>query len=98
MHASARSDFAPADPHRGRAVLNPPDRPSTPCDQRADGVRDCGVAGGPSGTVTFLFTDIEGSTRLWLDHPEAMVAALARHDAILRESIESVRGRVFDDR
>ena len=37
----------------------------------------------PSGTVTFLFTDIEGSTRLWEEHPEAMQAALARHDAIL---------------
>ncbi len=36
----------------------------------------------PSGTVTFFFTDIEGSTRLWELHPEAMKAALARHDAI----------------
>src|SRR5438046_985908 len=36
----------------------------------------------PSGTVTFLFTDIEGSTRLWEQHPEAMRAALARHDAL----------------
>ncbi len=34
----------------------------------------------PSGTVTFLFTDIEGSTRLWEDHPDAMRDALARHD------------------
>ena len=39
----------------------------------------------PSGTVTFLFTDLEGSTRLWEEHPEAMQAALARHDEILRE-------------
>src|SRR5579862_8413681 len=36
----------------------------------------------PMGTVTFLFTDIEGSTRLWEEHPEAMQAALARHDAL----------------
>ena len=36
----------------------------------------------PTGTVTFLFTDIEGSTRLWEQHPEAMRAALARHDAL----------------
>jgi class 3 adenylate cyclase len=36
-----------------------------------------------SGTVTFLFTDIEGSTRLWEEHPEAMSQALARHDTIL---------------
>ena len=37
----------------------------------------------PTGTVTFLFTDLEGSTRLWEEHPEAMKGALARHDAIL---------------
>ena len=34
----------------------------------------------PSGTVTFLFTDIEGSTRLWQEQPDAMRPALARHD------------------
>jgi class 3 adenylate cyclase len=48
----------------------------------------------PSGTVTFLFTDIEGSTRLWEAYPEAMRAALARHDALLREAIESHGGYV----
>ena len=49
----------------------------------------------PSGTVTFLFTDIEGSTQLWEQHPEAMKLALARHDAILRETIETNHGHVF---
>ena len=48
----------------------------------------------PSGTVTFLFTDVEGSSRLWEEHPEAMRAALARHDEIVREAIESHRGHV----
>ena len=48
----------------------------------------------PSGTVTFLFTDIEGSTRLWEDHPEAMQGALARHDAILRTAIVDHDGHV----
>jgi class 3 adenylate cyclase len=48
----------------------------------------------PSGTVTFLFTDLEGSTRLWQDHPEAMQAALARHDDIVRAAIESPGGYV----
>ncbi len=43
----------------------------------------------PSGTVTFLFTDIEGSTRRWEDDPDAMRVALARHDAIVREAIAS---------
>src|SRR5277367_4419592 len=49
----------------------------------------------PTGTVTFLFTDIEGSTRHWDQQPEAMKAALARHDAILRSSIEAHGGHVF---
>src|SRR5678815_1979790 len=49
----------------------------------------------PSGTVTFLFTDIEGSTRLAQEHPEEMPELLARHDAILNESIEKHHGFVF---
>jgi predicted ATPase/class 3 adenylate cyclase len=49
----------------------------------------------PTGTVTFLFTDIEGSTRLWQEKPEAMSLANARHDAILRETIESNDGYIF---
>ena len=42
----------------------------------------------PAGTITFLFTDIEGSTKLWERCPDAMRPALARHDALLRGSIE----------
>ncbi len=49
----------------------------------------------PAGAVTFLFTDIQGSTRLWEQYPDAMRAALARHDALLRGSIEANDGRVF---
>jgi len=49
----------------------------------------------PRGTVTFLFTDIEGSTQLWEQHPQAMRAALARHETILRQQIAAHRGRVF---
>jgi predicted ATPase/class 3 adenylate cyclase len=49
----------------------------------------------PRGTVTFLFTDIEGSTQLWEQHPAAMPAALARHDRLLREAIETHGGHVF---
>lgn len=49
----------------------------------------------PSRTVTFLFTDIEESTRLWEQHPEAMQQALAHHDSLLRQAIESHRGSVF---
>ena len=46
----------------------------------------------PTGTVTFLFTDIEGSTKLWEQFPDAMKAALARHDAILQEAIQQNNG------
>ena len=47
-----------------------------------------------TGTLAFLFTDIAGSTRLWEDMPTAMADALARHDVILREAIESADGMV----
>jgi predicted ATPase/class 3 adenylate cyclase len=46
----------------------------------------------PTGTVTFLFTDIEGSTRLWETQRAAMQQALAHHDAIMRDAIESNDG------
>jgi predicted ATPase/class 3 adenylate cyclase len=49
----------------------------------------------PTGTVTFLFTDVEGSTKLWERYPEAMQAAIARHDQILREVMEAGDGYVF---
>jgi class 3 adenylate cyclase len=48
----------------------------------------------PSGTLTFCFTDIEGSTYLWEQHPRAMPAALVRHDAMLREAIQAHHGLV----
>src|SRR5687767_10851192 len=49
----------------------------------------------PTGTVTFLFTDIEGSTRLSQQYPEAMPVLLARHNAILSQAIEAHNGLVF---
>ena len=49
----------------------------------------------PSGTVTFLFTDIEGSTRRWEEEPDAMQMALAAHDEVLRAAIEARRGWLF---
>jgi class 3 adenylate cyclase len=53
------------------------------------------MSGLPSGTVTLLFTDVEGSTRLWEAERDAMAAALRRHDEILRSAIEQVGGYVF---
>lgn len=49
----------------------------------------------PTGTVTFLFSDIEGSTRRWERYPDGMPTALARHDAMMRAAIESGGGYVF---
>src|SRR6476619_1835494 len=50
----------------------------------------------PSGTVTFLFTDLETSTRLWEERPEAAMSdALARHDAILHGAVERQGGVVY---
>jgi predicted ATPase/class 3 adenylate cyclase len=46
----------------------------------------------PIGTVALLFTDIEASTRLWQEHPDAMRPALARHDELLRQSIDDHHG------
>jgi predicted ATPase/class 3 adenylate cyclase len=48
----------------------------------------------PTGTVTFLFTDIEGSTTRWEHQPEAMRVALARHDALVRAAIQQHDGHV----
>jgi class 3 adenylate cyclase len=42
----------------------------------------------PTGTVTFLFTDLVGSTRLWEEHPEAKRRSLTRHDEILRAAVD----------
>ncbi len=53
------------------------------------------AAAPPSGTITFLFTDIEGSTQLWEKHPQAMPIALERHNQILRRAMESHGGFVF---
>ncbi|MCB0232211.1 MAG: adenylate/guanylate cyclase domain-containing protein, partial [Anaerolineae bacterium] len=49
----------------------------------------------PNGLVTFLFTDVEGSTGLFQRYPDAMPAALARHDAIIRASVTAHHGKVF---
>jgi class 3 adenylate cyclase len=49
----------------------------------------------PTGVVTFLFTDIEGSTRLWEHYPNDMPAALARHDDIMSQAIGYHQGVVF---
>jgi predicted ATPase/class 3 adenylate cyclase len=67
----------------------PPSTPSAPA-ERFERI----AVNAPSGTVTMLMTDIEGSTRLWEEYPEEMAIALRRHDEILRRSIEEQEGHV----
>src|ERR1700677_1777087 len=52
-------------------------------------------AAAPSGVVTFLFTDVEGSTRRWEADAEGMRNALAAHDEVLRKAIEGHGGWLF---
>ncbi len=53
------------------------------------------MAAAPSGVVTFLFTDVEGSTRRWEADADAMRAALAAHDEVLRKAIAAHDGFLF---
>src|SRR5438445_642167 len=49
----------------------------------------------PAGIITFLFTDIEQSTRRWEEQPDAMRLALARHDSTLKSAVEGHGGSLF---
>jgi len=49
----------------------------------------------PNGVVTFVFSDIEGSTRLWESDPEAMRRSLARHDELVTGLVDAAGGRIF---
>lgn len=52
----------------------------------------------PTGTVTFLFTVLEGSTRLWEEHADQMQPTLARHDALAAEIIGRHGGALVKSR
>ena len=72
-------------------------------DQRAAGIRSAGRRANrarlwpriPTGTITFLFTDVEASTARWEQHPAWMAAAHARHEAILRAAIAAHGGWAY---
>ena len=49
----------------------------------------------PSGIVTFLFSDIEGSTQLWEENPQTMKVAFKRHDTLLRQAVAAHNGHIF---
>ena len=52
----------------------------------------------PVGTITYLFTDVEGSTRLWQQHPQEMKSVMARHDSLLTTAVETNGGTVVRPR
>jgi class 3 adenylate cyclase len=58
-------------------------------------VSEVATGASPAGTVTFLFTDIEGSTRLWQEDEALMRKAVARHDQLLRAAVADHGGVVF---
>jgi len=68
---------------------------SRPAQSVKDENEEASMSQRPTGTVTFLFTDIEGSTSRWEHHPDAMRTALARHDALLRSLMTTHDGYVF---
>jgi predicted ATPase/class 3 adenylate cyclase len=85
---------------RGQLTVDRLVAPGAGVERRIAGVlvpaeRDTPALALPSGTVTFLFTDIEASTRLWSQNPQTMGPAIARHEAILREVITTAGGVVF---
>jgi predicted ATPase/class 3 adenylate cyclase len=71
--------------------MSAPEFPSDPAAPPAGPAADHGS----SVTASFLMTDIEGSTRLWAEQPDAMRDALAEHDALLRAAVATNGGRVF---
>ena len=52
----------------------------------------------PIGTITYMFTDVEGSTRLWQQHPDEMRAVMARHDSLMTMAVEAHDGTVVRPR
>jgi predicted ATPase/class 3 adenylate cyclase/tetratricopeptide (TPR) repeat protein/DNA-binding XRE family transcriptional regulator len=85
---------ARCDSQQPRAPAGQPAEPMPPSHNVAPSASVCHTAL-PKGTVTFLFTDIEGSTQLWEHDPQAMNDALTRHDALLCAIVEAHHGIVF---
>ncbi|UQX89283.1 hypothetical protein M6D93_04580 [Jatrophihabitans telluris] len=65
------------------------------CVPRRPGAKEAGL---PSGVVTFMFTDIVGSTRLWESEPQPMAAAMARHDALVEAAVTGAGGHLVRPR
>ena len=73
-----------------RRKRDPAERPQPSCSLGSPGPQL------PTGTISFPFTDIEGSTRRWEDHPVEIREALARHNRILVGAVESSGGILYE--
>jgi transcriptional regulator with XRE-family HTH domain len=94
FQAAARADRLSGDPPPVPATPEPVGAPAA---EVVAGQATSAPLDLPTGTVTFLLTDIEGSTSLWEQHPAAMQAAIARHDTIIDSGADAVR-RAADQR
>jgi class 3 adenylate cyclase len=93
LHAD-QFDVAPSDPQVFDAALPRCSKMRVWLVWHSAGV-SAAPAAAPSGVVTFLFTDVEGSTRRWEADADGMRAALAAHDEVLRAAIEAHGGWLF---
>jgi predicted ATPase/class 3 adenylate cyclase/DNA-binding SARP family transcriptional activator len=90
-------DHAPElEPAPRQAANGPPTSlTGTPAGDTSDDTQRRNARTPPAGTVTFMFTDIEGSTRAWEERPDSMRAALRRHDRLVRDAVTAGEGYVF---
>src|SRR5215470_3813745 len=100
LHVSAEERVAFVQAARGERVVDRLGAPAAGVERSIAGgfvlpERDTPTLPLPSGTVTFLFTDIEASARLWALNPQTMGSAIARHEALLRAVITDAGGVVF---
>jgi predicted ATPase/class 3 adenylate cyclase len=96
LDEAARTQFLAAAAPAPRRRSGLPESITTPAEydaQRAPSIEPL-----PTGTVTFLFTDVEESTRLWEQHPQAMREALAHHDALIEQAVADHSGVVVRPR
>src|SRR5207245_23249 len=78
-----------------RALSMDPSRRPGSAGELVEGLRAWLASDLPEGTLTFLLTDVEGSTRAWEDNPDAMSGALAAHDEAIGDAVARHRGRLI---
>ncbi|MEX2556435.1 MAG: AAA family ATPase [Actinomycetota bacterium] len=89
------ADVAPLERGLRRALATDPARRPRTAGELVERLTAWRSASLPTGVVTFLFTDIEGSTPLWERHPDAMRRALAHHNELVADAVERHHGRLL---